>query len=56
MPKRAGQAEDTMTNGELSAAISNAIVALMADYTGRGPSHRRPMCTRMRSFAFCTTG
>jgi uncharacterized protein YbcI len=24
--------------GELSAEISNAIVALMADYTGRGPS------------------
>jgi uncharacterized protein YbcI len=24
--------------GELSSAISNAIVALMADYTGRGPS------------------
>jgi uncharacterized protein YbcI len=28
----------TGTPGELSAAISNAIVALMADYTGRGPS------------------
>jgi uncharacterized protein YbcI len=28
----------TRTQGELSAAISNAIVALMADYTGRGPS------------------
>jgi uncharacterized protein YbcI len=28
----------TGTTGELSAAISNAIVALMADYTGRGPS------------------
>jgi uncharacterized protein YbcI len=28
----------TDTPGELSAAISNAIVALMADYTGRGPS------------------
>lgn len=30
-----------MTNGELSAAISNAIVALMAEYTGRGPSQSR---------------
>jgi uncharacterized protein YbcI len=28
----------TGTPGELSAEISNAIVALMADYTGRGPS------------------
>ena len=30
-----------MTNGELSDALSNAIVALMADYTGRGPSQSR---------------
>jgi uncharacterized protein YbcI len=31
----------TGSAGELSAAISDAIVALMADYTGRGPSQSR---------------
>lgn len=31
----------TTTSGELSAALSNAIVALMAEYTGRGPTKSR---------------
>ena len=41
MPRRFGQAEDTMPDGELSAALSNAIVALMAEYTGRGVTQSR---------------
>ncbi len=31
----------TATSGELSAALSNAIVALMAEYTGRGSTKSR---------------
>jgi uncharacterized protein YbcI len=31
----------TATSGELSAALSNAIVALMAEYTGRGSTRSR---------------
>src|ERR1700751_6119113 len=41
MPPRFGGAEDTITDGELSAALSNAIVALMAEYTGRGPTQSK---------------
>jgi uncharacterized protein YbcI len=41
MPRRFGQAEDRMPDGELSAALSNAIVALMAEYTGRGATQSR---------------
>ena len=40
MPGRSGGAED-ITDGELSAALSNAIVALMAEYTGRGPTQSK---------------
>jgi uncharacterized protein YbcI len=36
MSRRVGGAEDTITDGELCSALSNAIVALMAEYTGRG--------------------
>ena len=41
MPRRVGGAEDTIPHGELSAALSNAIVALMAEYTGRGPTQSK---------------
>jgi uncharacterized protein YbcI len=41
MPRRFRQAEDTVPDGELSAALSNAIVALMAEYTGRGATQSR---------------
>ena len=41
MPRRFGQAGETMPDGELSAALSNAIVALMAEYTGRGATQSR---------------
>ena len=40
MPGRSGGAED-ITDGELSAALSNAIVALMAEYTGRGATQSK---------------
>ena len=40
MPGRSRGAED-ITDGELSAALSNAIVALMAEYTGRGPTQSK---------------
>ena len=40
MPGRSGGAQD-ITDGELSAALSNAIVALMAEYTGRGPTQSK---------------
>jgi uncharacterized protein YbcI len=30
-----------MATGSLSAAISNAVVGLLHDYTGRGPTHAR---------------
>src|SRR5215212_10662270 len=30
-----------MPTGSLSAAISNAVVGLLHDYTGRGPTHAR---------------
>jgi len=40
MPRRSGGAED-ITDGELSAALSNAIVALMAEYTGRGATQSK---------------
>jgi len=41
MPTHFGGAKDTITDGELSAALSNAIVALMAEYTGRGPTQSK---------------
>ena len=41
MPTRFEGAEDTIADGELSAALSNAIVALMAEYTGRGPTQSK---------------
>jgi uncharacterized protein YbcI len=41
LPRRFGQAEDAMPDGELSAALSNAIVALMAEYTGRGATQSK---------------
>lgn len=34
-------AEAPPTVGSLSAAISNAVVGLLHDYTGRGPTHAR---------------
>ena len=33
--------EPVPTTGALSAAISNAVVGLLHDYTGRGPTHAR---------------
>jgi uncharacterized protein YbcI len=33
--------EPAPTTGALSAAISNAVVGLLHDYTGRGPTHAR---------------
>jgi uncharacterized protein YbcI len=41
IPRRFGEGEGTITDGELSAALSNAIVALMAEYTGRGPTQSK---------------
>jgi len=40
MPGRSGGAGD-ITDGELSAALSNSIVALMAEYTGRGATQSK---------------
>ena len=36
-----GRAGPASPNGSLSAAISNAVVGLLHDYTGRGPTHAR---------------
>ena len=36
-----GRAGPGSPNGSLSAAISNAVVGLLHDYTGRGPTHAR---------------
>jgi len=41
MPNAIGTAEATQTVGSLSASISNAVVGLLHDYTGRGPTHAR---------------
>lgn len=41
MPNAIGPAEATQTVGSLSASISNAVVGLLHDYTGRGPTHAR---------------
>jgi uncharacterized protein YbcI len=41
MPGRLGGTDETITDGELSAALSNAIVALMAEYTGRGATQSK---------------
>jgi uncharacterized protein YbcI len=37
-----------MPDGELSAALSNAIVALMAEYTGRGATQSKTFVNAMR--------
>jgi uncharacterized protein YbcI len=36
-----GQVISVPSTGSLSAAISNAVVGLLHDYTGRGPTHAR---------------
>ncbi len=41
MPNAIGTVEATQTVGSLSASISNAVVGLLHDYTGRGPTHAR---------------
>lgn len=35
------EAQPAATAGSVSAAISNAVVGLLHDYTGRGPTHAR---------------
>ncbi|MDX6676716.1 MAG: hypothetical protein QOE31_768 [Solirubrobacteraceae bacterium] len=42
MPDRTTTSVDPATSvGSISAAISNAVVGLLHDYTGRGPTHAR---------------
>jgi uncharacterized protein YbcI len=42
MPEAAGAATQAVNHGgSLSAAISNAVVGLLHEYTGRGPTHAR---------------
>ena len=41
MPSSIDSPIEPATTGALSAAISNAVVGLLHDYTGRGPTHAR---------------
>lgn len=41
MPDAHDAPPEPMSVGSMSAAISNAVVALLHDYTGRGPTHAR---------------
>lgn len=41
MPDAPVEPVEPASSGSLSAAISNAVVGLLRDYTGRGPTHAR---------------